>query len=202
MLLIHSLITTTKNELNPTIYSVFMEKDQDNKLLFFDLLRSYDSGHLCIVSPPSPDSTSISTPIIHIIWRKKIVSCLQHRAKAICSNTDAYQEEMISLRHSLHRNNYTERITWATRNFDRRIEDDTRKLTTLCLPYVKGLAERIQKICSAYDIKTIFTNGSTFRRYLFCIKPPTEFNMMDNWVYSIPCSVVKYTKARHAAHQT
>ena len=75
------------------------------------------------------------------------------------------------------------------------MEDNTRKLTTVCLPYVKGLAERIQKICSPYDIRTEFTSGSTLRRYLFRVKPPTEFNMTSNCVYSIPCSCGKIYKS-------
>ena len=73
------------------------------------------------------------------------------------------------------------------------MEDNTRKLTTICLPYIKGLAERIQKICP-YDIRTVFTSGSTLRRYLFWVKPPTEFNMTKNYVYSILCSCVKIYK--------
>ena len=64
----------------------------------------------------------------------------------------------------------------------------------VCLPYVKGLAERIQQICSPYDIRTVFASGSTLRRYLFRVKPPTEFNMIKNCVYSIPCSCGKIYK--------
>ena len=121
--------------------------------------------------------------------KKGIGRCLQHRAKTISSDTDAYQEEMISLRHNLHRNNYPERITSAPRNLDRRIEDNTRKLTMVCLPYIKGLPERIQKICSPYNTRTVFTSGSTLRRYLFRVKPPTEFNIH-------PCIVVSNDSAR------
>ena len=165
-----------------------IEKEQDNKLPFLNVLVIHtEQGHLCIISLASLDSTSISTPIIYNI-KEGIIQC---RAKAISSNTDAYQE-MINL-HDLH-HNYPESITSAPRNPDRRIEDDTQKLTTVCLPYVKGLAERIQKICSPYDIRTIFTNGSTLQRYLFCVKPPTEFNMSKNYVYSIPCSCGKVYK--------
>ena len=105
---------------------------------------------------------------------------------------------MISLRHNRHRNNYPKRITSAPRNLDRRIKDNTRKLTTVCLPYDKGLTERIQKICSPYDIGTVFTSGSTLRRYLFRVKPPTEFNMIKNCVYSIPCSCGKIYKGETA----
>ena len=126
--------------------------------------------------------------------KRGIVRWLQHRAKTIISDTDAYQEEMISVRHNLHRNNYPERITSAPRNLDRKIEDNTRKLTTVYLPYVKGLAERIQKICSPYDIRTVFTSGSTLQRYLFWVKPPTEFNMIKNCVYSVPWSCGKIYK--------
>ena len=126
--------------------------------------------------------------------KKGIGRCLQHRAKTISSDTDAYQEEMISLRHNLHRNNDPEFIISAQRNVDRRMEDNTRKLPTVCLPYVKGLAERIQKICCPYDIRTVFTSYLTLRRYLFPVNTPTEFNMTKNCVYSIPCSRGKIYK--------
>ena len=101
---------------------------------------------------------------------------------------------MISQRHKLHRNNYPKRITSAPKNLDKRIEDNTRKLTTVCLHYFKGLTERLQKICSPYDIRTVFTSGSTLRRYLFRVKPTTEFNMIKNCVYSTPCSWGKIYK--------
>ena len=101
---------------------------------------------------------------------------------------------MFSLRHNIHRNNYSEHIRSAPRNLGWRIEDNTRKLATVCLPYVKGLAERIQNICSPYYIRTVFTSGSTHRRYLFRVKPPMEFNMIKNCVYSTPCSCGKIYK--------
>ena len=90
--------------------------------------------------------------------------------------------------HNLYCNNYPRRITLAPRNLDRGIEDETRKLTTVCLLYVKGLAERIQRICSPYDIRTIFTSGSILQRYLFHVEPPTEFSLIKNCAYSTPCS--------------
>ena len=128
--------------------------------------------------------------------KKGIVCCLKHWAKAISSDIDVYQEEMISSRCNLHHNNYPECISSAPRNLDWRIENDDRKLTTICLPYVKGLAERIQRICSPYDIRAIFTNGSTLLRYLFYVKPPTEFNMINNCVYIIHYSCGKAYKSK------
>ena len=135
-----------------------MEKEQDNKLPFLDVLvtRTEQGFRSSVYRKPTFTGQYLNFNSHHRYSVKKgIVRCLQHRAKTISSDCDAYQEEMISLRHNLHHNNYLERITLAPRNLDRRMEDNTRKLTTVCLPYVKGLAERIQKICSPYDIRSI-----------------------------------------------
>ena len=64
---------------------------------------------------------------------KRIVHYLQHRAENIGSDTDADQEEIICLRHNLLHNNYIECIISASRNLDRKIKDDTRKPTLVCL---------------------------------------------------------------------
>ena len=174
-----------------------MEKEQDNKLLYLDVLltRTEQGFRPSVYRKPTFTGQYLNFNSHHPYTVKKwIVRCLQHRAKTISSDTDAYQEEMISLRHNLHRNNYPECITSAPRNLDRWIENNIRKLTTVCLPYVKGLTERIQKICNPYDIRTVFTSGSTLWRYLFRVKPLTEFNMIKNCVYSIPCSCGKIYK--------
>ena len=174
-----------------------MEKEQDNKLPILDVLvtRTKQGFRSSVHRKPTFTGQYPNFNFHHPYTVKKgIVHGLQLRAKTISSDTDAYQEEMFNLRHNLHRNNYPERITSAPRNLDRRIEENTRKLTTVCLPYVKGLAERIQTICSPYDIRTVFTSGSTLRRYLYRVKPQTEFNMIKNSVYSIPCCCGKIYK--------
>ena len=174
-----------------------MEKEQDNKLPFL-----YAQGFRSSVYRKPTFTTQYLNFNSHHPYtvKKGIVRCLQHRTKTIRSDTDAYQEEMISLRHNLHRNNYPEHITLAPRNLDWRIEDNTQKLTTVCLPYVKGLAERTQKICSFYDIRTVFTSGSTLRRYLFRVKPPTN-STWPRTVFTPSLAVVaKYTKLRQVTH--
>ena len=102
---------------------------------------------------------------------------------------------MNCLRDNLHRNNYQESIM-ALRKLDRTTKNNTRKLTTVCLPYVKGLAEKVQKICSPRDIRRV----SSLQKYLFRVEPLTEFNMNNNCVYSIPCSCGKVYKGE-TCHQ-
>ena len=138
------------NSIRPSIQFT-KEKEQDNKLPFLDVLvtRSEQGFRSSLYRKLTFTGQYLSFNSHHpYTGKKRILRCLQHRAKTICSDTVAYQEEMISLRHNLHRNNYPERITSAPRNLDRRMEDNTQKLIKVCLPYVKGLAERIQKICS------------------------------------------------------
>ena len=105
-----------------------MEKEQGNKLPFLDVLvKRTEQGFRSYVYHKSTFTRQYLNFNSHHPYNVKngIVHCLQHRAKAISSDMDAYQEEMISLRYNLHRNNYPECITLAPRNLDRRIEDNT-----------------------------------------------------------------------------
>ena len=90
-----------------------------------------------------------------------------------------YQEEMISLRH-----NYPERITSNPRNLDRRIEDNTWKLTTLCLPYVKELTERIQKICNPYTFFSLkIINPQNINKNILEISDQNHINIEVTLLY-------------------
>ena len=105
-----------------------MEKKQDNKLPFLDVLvtRTEQGFRSSVYRKPTFTRQYFNFNSHHRYNVKKgIDCCLQHRAKTISCDTDAYQEEMISLRYNLHRNNYPERITSAPRNLDKRIEDNT-----------------------------------------------------------------------------
>ena len=139
------LITWTQSE---HLYSSLWRKSKINKLPFLDVLvtRTEQEFRSSVYRNPTFTGQYLNFNSHHpYTVKKRIVRCLQHRAKTISSDTDAYQEEMISLRHNLHRNNYPERITSAPRNLDRRIEDNTRKLATVCLPCVKGQSQNDPK---------------------------------------------------------
>ena len=174
------------NSIRPSILFT-MEKEQDNKLPLLGVLvtRTEQGFRSSVSRKPTFTGQYLNFNSHHLYnVKKEIVRCLQNRAKAINSDTDAYQEEMISLKHNLHRNNYPDRITSALRDLDRKIEDDTRKFPTVH----QRCNRKDPKICSPCDTKTIFTSGSTLRRYLFRVNPPTKFNMTKNSVYSIPYS--------------
>ena len=114
------------NSIRPSIQFT-MEKEQDNKLPFLNVLvtRTEQGFRSSVYCKPTFTRQYLNFNSHHPYTVKKgIVHCL-HRAKTISSDTDAYQEEMISLKHNLHHNNYPKCITSAPRNLDRRIEDTT-----------------------------------------------------------------------------
>ena len=112
-----------------------MEKEQDDKLPFLDVLvaRAQQGFRSTVYRKPTFTRQYLNSHLPYNV-KKGIFDYQQNQAKAISSDTDAYQEDMISLRHNFYRNNYQECITSAPRILDRRIEDDTRKITTVCLP--------------------------------------------------------------------
>ena len=48
------------------------------------------------------------------------------------------------------------------------------------LPYVKSLVKKESKICSPYDIGTIFRSDSTLQKYFFRIKPHLPNKIQHN----------------------
>ena len=67
----------------------------------------------------------------------------------------------------LHQNDYPKSITSAPRNLDCKTEDKTWKFTTVCLLYVKSLAEKIflkfvvQMISGHSGVAQLFVNISS-----------------------------------------
>ena len=128
--------------------------------------------------------------------KKWIVRWLQHRAKAIRCDTNAYQEEKIGLRYNFHPSNYPESITSALKNMDHMTQNKIRTIITVRVPYVKGLTENIQKIWRASNIRTIFKSGSTLQTLFFRVKIPVKY--MTNEVHkSEICCTLKVKLEEH-----
>ena len=177
-------------ELNQTIYTVTYVERIRQQIIFSRCINNSHRARIqviCILK--ANHHQTVSKLQLHHPYnvKKGIVCCQQHWAKAVSSDSNAYQEEMKSLWDNLNRNNNSESLTSASRNLDWTTESDTWKLTMICLPYVNGLAKKIQNICHPYDIRTIVKSSTTLWRDLFQIKPLTEYNMTKNFMYSDPC---------------
>ena len=186
------------NTIRPSIQFT-MEKEKDNQLAFLDILitRTECGFKTSVYHKPTFTGQYLNFDSHHPYSVKHgIARCLQHRAQTISSDSHTYHQEMTRLRNTLRRNNYPDSIL-STRKMNRVSEEsETQKPPTVCLPYIRGVSERIQKICAPYNIRTVFKSESTLRRHLVRVKPPTEKNQTKNCIYSIPCSCSKVYKGK------
>ena len=57
----------------------------------------------------------------------------------------------------------------------------------LCLPYIQGLSESVEKAVRDLKIRTVFKTTLTLRRCLTKVKTPTIPITIKGVVYKIPC---------------
>ena len=133
------------NSIRPSVQFA-MQKERDNRLSFLDvLITRTEQGFISSVYQKPTFTGQYLNFNFHHSYNVKtgIIQCFKHQAKAISSDSEVYQEEIKSLRGKLHCSNYPETIISAPRNLDRTRKNDSRKLTTVYLSYVKGLSENI-----------------------------------------------------------
>lgn len=184
------------NTIRPSIQFT-MEKERDNQLAFLDVLitRTECRFKTSVYRKPTFTGQYLNFDSHHPYSVKHgIVRCLQHRAQTISSDSHTYHQEMTRLKNTLRRNNYPDSILSTKGNNRVREENDSQKPPTVCLPYMRGVSEKIQKVCAPYNIRTVFKSESTLRRHLVRVKPPIEKNQTKNCIYSIPCSCGKVYK--------
>ena len=64
-------------------------------------------------------------------------------------------------------------------------EDNTKAITSI--PYVRGVSEKIKRICFKVGIGTMFRSGRTLLSLLIKVKPRTDPIDATGVVYRIPC---------------
>ena len=61
-------------------------------------------------------------------------------------------------------------------------------MKTLCLPYVQGLSERIERACKNLDVRAIFKPSQTLRGHLCRVKGKQPLDRTKGVIYNIPCT--------------
>ena len=120
------------------------QETQITEIFYLSRFSDYCLHLNCYIHNVSADMSSGLLQVL-LVELVSLHETSNHVLYLISNDTDAYQEEMISLRHNLHRNNYPERITSAPRDLDRRIEDDTRINDKIFITWA-NLIERIREL--------------------------------------------------------
>ena len=139
------------------------------------LYLQYDSNHPCAV-------------------KNGIVSTLLHRAKTHSSDKKKYKEEVQKVKTTLIENKYPPKLI---DNIIRKHENEERKEiekkkpeTTITLPYIPRLSEKIRKIGNKANIRIVFSSNNTLRNQLVNFRPKSQKRDKEV-IYSIPCECSK-----------
>ena len=154
------------------------------------------SAPACTTSQHQQADTSTSSQNHPDSIKRGTVKCLQHRVKNISTDERKKNSELSKLTETMQRNGYpkgflTCKKKTVTSEGDSNSQQAETPVTTVSLPYTKGLSEKIQRICQKYNIRTIFKSNNTLRRQLCRVKPPNSTGNTENCIYNIPCSCGK-----------
>lgn len=174
-----------------------MEKENNGKLPFLDVLVSRNKngklGHGIYRKPTHTDRYLHATSHHHPKQKTGILKTLATRAIRLCDQ-DHLEKEESHLASALKSNGYTTKeIKKAVQNAKQppKPNNETKQIATAYLPYIKGTTDKISRIISKHNIKTVFKPHCILRNQFRSVKDPLP-KLHTSGVYSIPCSCGKY----------
>jgi len=160
-----------------------MEEEQDNKITFLDVFVQREGLRM---------STSVYRKATHTDRYlnfhshhhpkvlEGVVKCLRNRAAHVC-DSDSIQQEIQHLGKTFQANSYPDRVPDPilkqnlsnTRQPAQPATEENAEKKILCLPYVKGVTEKIDRVCrniKTVNLKLISKPHRTIRQTLVNVK--------------------------------
>ena len=119
-----------------------------------------------------------------------IITCLKKRAIGVCKG-EYFKEELQHLTSTFRSNGYPMKLIRKALHKKKKSNDcQTNKMEelTLCLPYIKGLSETLQRTCQPLNIRVANKGTNTLRSILTKVKTPLDSYQKTGVIYQIPCS--------------
>ena len=149
-----------------------MEMEKDGTLPFLDVLvrRGHHGLTTTVYRKPTHTDRYLNFRSNHHPRIKSgIIKCLAHRARNICQQ-DLIQSEFNHLQHVFECNDYPPELIRRCLRKHHKLERDK----IICLPYIKGLSESLERACDQPDIKFVFKCNRTLRSLLTKVKTKTK----------------------------
>ena len=123
------------------------------------------------------------------------IACLRKRAERLCGD-GKLKDERNHLQETFEANGYPVdlvRKTLFKHTTQRRAEEggEEEKWDILCLPYIQGLTESIEKRTKDLQVRVVSKTCCTLRKLLMKVKSPRDRNNIKGVIYSIPCKCGK-----------
>ena len=116
-----------------------------------------------------------------------IISCLWTRAETLCKGSNVTKEKE-HLHDVFVANGYPEEMVKKSLHKSTRphqMEQD--RSDTICLPYINGLSENVERAIKDINMRAVFKTNLTLRCYLMRVKTPADPINTKRVVYRIPC---------------
>lgn len=191
-------LTTLKDDLNNESETIkfTLEIESNNCLPFLDVMVKKRPGAWStnVYRKPTATGQYLHYKSNHPDHVKLGVAVgLIKRAKVICSDDTLFIEELTYIKSCLKNSGYPDKvinraINRASLSQNENVSDRPKPLTTVCIPYVRNLSEKLRRLNNKHNIRTVFKSGSTIRNKVVKVKPENINQNQKNVVYKVPCS--------------
>jgi predicted GIY-YIG superfamily endonuclease len=170
-----------------------METETGNLLPFLDVLvyRNGTAVLTKVYGKPTHNGRYLHFNSNHPPHVKRgVVHSLINREITLCTEKQEYAKEVVKIRKDLATNGYPQHLIDSIlkrSGAKSRQETDETCLSTVVIPYVKGILEKFRRIGERYNIKTVFKTRQTLHSFLTRTRPHREVQDMRQCIYSIPC---------------
>ena len=122
----------------------------------------------------------------HPSQKQAMINTLVHRAKQLCE-PDSLQDEVNHLKKTMKINGYS---TWKIDKCLRprhinKDQDNTRPLSTVKIPYVKGTTDKIANVLRKNNIRVVFNTSKKIGQCVRRVKDAVPLE--SEGIYSVPC---------------
>jgi hypothetical protein len=158
-------------------------KRSDNKIITSVYRKATDSGRYLNYNSNHPHST-----------KSGIAAGLLHRAKSHCFEKQDLKNEEERIEQILTANDYPSHVLNKIKynlKREKKKEEKEKPVTTVVIPYVQGLSEKIQRLGREVNVRVVCSSRDTLKSTLVRTKPDVKKSMNKNVVYSIPCMCEK-----------
>ena len=186
-----SLFLNHINNIRPSIQFT-MEVEDDEKIPFLDVLVVRSNGKVMseVYWKPTHTDRYLHYQSYHPHHIKTgIIRTLMKRSEQICNTAEAAHHERHHLIRVFQSNGYPRAFIQKAMNPKRTYTKDKQAapLTTISIPYIKSISERIRRCLSQVDIRVAFRSRTTMRSLLMRVRPQRSPMEYKGVIYKIPC---------------
>ena len=183
-----------------------VEHEKENKLAFLDVQVTRTNNRLTKSVYRKPTHTDRYIPFHphhHQRTVNGVLRCMQDRATKICDPTSK-QKEFQHSQAVFQANGFPAELVRKTPSHQTRptppqpvYEDPAEPQKIMCLPYIRGLSERIERICTLLKVKAAFKPTKTLRQTLMNVKNCVRKKGKERWYMRfrgnrLPIAVILY----------